>query len=331
MVLRRMMGPSLETGAVLDAPLSGNYCAIAIACLRWLSHLFVMKKGPESIPNSAPIWQKRFYDFGVRTNVRTEEKQIEKLRYIHPSPVKRRLVGEQWEWSSFRSYLYQETGLVRVKSQEWPMEIKARPVAKFGEVNGVSLPLFAPGQPWLHILEAISRWILFKSARVHAASFSVHSRTRSTLQPSRRKAEDTLTSRRWLTTILRVQNALLLFGGRLHRVQPCQKHPSTKITIRNRANTKSGLPGNVGSFIVQPDSARATRCALSRLSVVRPCRDLTSDIMRDRAVGDTRSIYYSGSTGGDVTRQIIIRSVSTYNVEIVFSIGHRSFLRRWWT
>jgi len=30
MVLRRMMGPSLETGAVFDAALSGNYCAIAI-------------------------------------------------------------------------------------------------------------------------------------------------------------------------------------------------------------------------------------------------------------------------------------------------------------
>jgi hypothetical protein len=30
MVLRRMLGPSLETGAVLDAALSRNYCAIAI-------------------------------------------------------------------------------------------------------------------------------------------------------------------------------------------------------------------------------------------------------------------------------------------------------------
>ena len=71
------------------------------------------------VPHSehAPIWQKRFYDF----NARTEQKQIEKLRYIHRNPVKRRLVGEQWEWSSFRSYLYQETGLVRVKSQEWQM------------------------------------------------------------------------------------------------------------------------------------------------------------------------------------------------------------------
>ena len=71
----------------------------------------------------------------------TEEKHIEKLRYIHRNPVKRRLVGEQWEWSSFRSYLYQETGLVRVKFQEWPMEIKARPVAKFGEGRVMSRPL----------------------------------------------------------------------------------------------------------------------------------------------------------------------------------------------
>jgi hypothetical protein len=30
MVLRRILGPSLETGAVFDAALSGNYCAIAI-------------------------------------------------------------------------------------------------------------------------------------------------------------------------------------------------------------------------------------------------------------------------------------------------------------
>ena len=81
-------------------------------------------------PEPAPVWQKRFYDF----NVRTEQKQIEKLRYMHRNPVKRGLVErpEQWEWSSFRSYLYQEAGLVRVKFQEWPLEIKARPVATFG-------------------------------------------------------------------------------------------------------------------------------------------------------------------------------------------------------
>jgi len=90
-------------------------------------------------PAPAPIQQKRFYDFSVRT----EQKQIEKLRYIHRNPVKRRLVGEQWEWSSFRSYLYlyQEAGLVRVKFQEWPMDIKVRPVAKFSEGRVMSRPL----------------------------------------------------------------------------------------------------------------------------------------------------------------------------------------------
>ena len=50
---------------------------------------------------SAPVWQKRFYDF----NVWSERNRIEKLRYMHRDPVKRGLVEEpeQWRWSSFRS------------------------------------------------------------------------------------------------------------------------------------------------------------------------------------------------------------------------------------
>ena len=50
--------------------------------------------------DSHRFWQTRFYDF----NVWTEEKRIEKLRYIHRNPVKRGLVAspEQWPWSSFR-------------------------------------------------------------------------------------------------------------------------------------------------------------------------------------------------------------------------------------
>jgi hypothetical protein len=45
---------------------------------------------------------------------------------MHRNPVKRGLADrpEQWEWSGFRSYLYRETRLVRVKFQEWPMGIK---------------------------------------------------------------------------------------------------------------------------------------------------------------------------------------------------------------
>ncbi len=91
----------------------------------------------------APVWQKRFYDF----NVRTEQKQIEKLRYMHRNPVKRGLVEkpEQWEWSSFRSYLLGETGLVRVKFQEWPIDLKGRPVATFGQAKGETVPLVRGG------------------------------------------------------------------------------------------------------------------------------------------------------------------------------------------
>ncbi|MGA2459102.1 MAG: transposase [Terriglobales bacterium] len=95
-------------------------------------------------PEPAPIWQKRFYDF----NVWTEDKHIEKLRYMHRNPVKRGLVDrpEQWEWSSFRSYLSRETGPVRVKFQEWPLEIRRRPVVTFGEAKTASL-VFVRGGP----------------------------------------------------------------------------------------------------------------------------------------------------------------------------------------
>src|ERR1700733_934263 len=59
-----------------------------------------------------PFWQARFYDF----NVWTEKKRVEKLRYIHRNPVKRGLVKtpEQWLWSSYRFYLLNGVGPVRV-------------------------------------------------------------------------------------------------------------------------------------------------------------------------------------------------------------------------
>jgi putative transposase len=80
-----------------------------------------------------PVWQRRFYDF----NVWSARKQVEKLRYMHRNPVKRGLVErpEQWKWSSFRAYCYGETGAVRVKFQEWAVEIKRRPVESFGEAE----------------------------------------------------------------------------------------------------------------------------------------------------------------------------------------------------
>jgi len=58
------------------------------------------------------FWQARFYDF----NVWTTKKRVEKLRYMHRNPVKRRLVEspEQWRWSSYRFYLLGDAGAVRV-------------------------------------------------------------------------------------------------------------------------------------------------------------------------------------------------------------------------
>jgi putative transposase len=62
------------------------------------------------------FWQRRYYDF----NVWSEEKRVEKLRYMHRNPVKRGLVEkpEQWQWSSFRHYATGELGAVEIES-EW--------------------------------------------------------------------------------------------------------------------------------------------------------------------------------------------------------------------
>ena len=61
------------------------------------------------------VWQRRFYDF----NVWTERKRAEKLHYMHQNPVKDGLVLEpdQWEWSSYRSYLKGEAGKVKINEE----------------------------------------------------------------------------------------------------------------------------------------------------------------------------------------------------------------------
>ena len=61
-----------------------------------------------------PFWQDRYYDF----NVFTEEKRVEKLRYMHRNPVVRGLVEkpEDWPWSSFRHYATGQLGVVEIES-----------------------------------------------------------------------------------------------------------------------------------------------------------------------------------------------------------------------
>jgi putative transposase len=68
------------------------------------------------VPEDQPrFWQRRYYDF----NVWTEEKRIEKLRYIHRNPVTRGLVvkPEDWTWSSFRHWPTGEESVVEIESQ----------------------------------------------------------------------------------------------------------------------------------------------------------------------------------------------------------------------
>jgi putative transposase len=68
-------------------------------------------------PASTHIWQRRFYDF----NVWSQQKEVEKLKYIHRNPVVRGLVEkpDDWRWSSYRSYAYGEDGLVRINDWKW--------------------------------------------------------------------------------------------------------------------------------------------------------------------------------------------------------------------
>jgi putative transposase len=62
--------------------------------------------------NDEHFWQRRFYDF----NVRSAQKLKEKLDYMHANPVKRKLVldPKDWPWSSWSFYEKNERGLIAI-------------------------------------------------------------------------------------------------------------------------------------------------------------------------------------------------------------------------
>jgi putative transposase len=72
------------------------------------------------------VWQPRFYDFVVFS----ARKRVEKLRYMHRNPVKRGLVltPEQWAWSSYRHYAFEEPGPVLVNEPR-KAELTARKIS----------------------------------------------------------------------------------------------------------------------------------------------------------------------------------------------------------
>jgi putative transposase len=74
-------------------------------------------------PDQKQFWQRRYYDF----NVHTEEKRVEKIRYIHHNPVTRGLAlnPEDYRWSSFNHYATGEPGPVEIES-EWTARHRER-------------------------------------------------------------------------------------------------------------------------------------------------------------------------------------------------------------
>jgi putative transposase len=70
------------------------------------------------------FWQRRYYDF----NLWSEEKRVEKLRYMHRNPVSRALVEKpgDWRWSSFCHYATGIVGAVEIES-EWTAHRREAP------------------------------------------------------------------------------------------------------------------------------------------------------------------------------------------------------------
>ena len=66
------------------------------------------------------VWEPRYHDF----NVYSDDKRVEKLRYMHQNPVKAGVVKrpEEYEWSSYRAYAFgEEHPLVISCGMRWGM------------------------------------------------------------------------------------------------------------------------------------------------------------------------------------------------------------------
>jgi putative transposase len=75
------------------------------------------------IGDAEHFWQKRYYDF----NVRSYEQFVEKLHYIHWNPVSKGLCErpEDWPWSSFLQHATGCVGRIEIES-EWTARKRER-------------------------------------------------------------------------------------------------------------------------------------------------------------------------------------------------------------
>ena len=80
----------------------------------WCRKMLARFRLPETVHDEAEyrVWQRRYYAM----NIFTDQKRLEKLRYMHGNPVKRGLVAspEQWQWSSFRFYHLEDASVLRM-------------------------------------------------------------------------------------------------------------------------------------------------------------------------------------------------------------------------
>lgn len=95
---------------LVSEPQIGNPSVVIQAVKIGFARRVINLDGDANSGTAAHIWQRRFYDF----NVWGREKRVEKIRYIHRNPVRRGLVNnpEDWRWSSFRAYAFNEAGPV---------------------------------------------------------------------------------------------------------------------------------------------------------------------------------------------------------------------------
>ncbi len=92
------------------------------------------------------FWQVRYYDFPVWS----EEKRVEKLRYIHRNPVRRGLVSrpEDWKWSSFLQWATGAEGRVEIECS-WTARRRERVemITTFAEAHPPAKNAGSVGQP----------------------------------------------------------------------------------------------------------------------------------------------------------------------------------------
>ena len=91
------------------------------------------------IGDAGHFWQKRYYDF----NIRSHRQFMEKLLYIHRNPVQQGLCDrpEDWAWSSFRHYATGMEGCVEIES-EWTARKRERAAGRLAQA--VELPPLKP-------------------------------------------------------------------------------------------------------------------------------------------------------------------------------------------